>query len=84
MNYFEVLGFLAAILTTIAFFPQVIKVYKTKETKSISLSMYIVFSIGILLWLIYGLYLHSLPMIFANAITLISSIYILLMKIKHK
>ncbi|AOW17401.1 hypothetical protein LPB03_07965 [Polaribacter vadi] len=84
MNYFEIIGFFAAILTTVAFFPQVIKVYKTKETKSISLSMYIVFSIGVLFWLIYGLHLKSLPIVLANAITLISSIYILHMKIKHK
>ena len=84
MKYFEIIGFLAAILTTVAFFPQVIKVYKTQNTKSISLSMYIVFSIGILLWLVYGFYLNSLPMIIANAITLVSSIYILYMKLKHK
>lgn len=84
MNYFEIIGFFAAILTTVAFFPQVIKVYKTKETKSISLSMYIVFSIGVLFWLIYGLHLKSLPIVLANAITLISSIYILHMKIKYK
>lgn len=84
MNYFEIIGFLAATLTTVAFFPQVIKVYKTKDTQSISLSMYIVFSIGILLWLIYGIYLRSLPMILANAITLVSAIYILYMKVKHQ
>ena len=84
MKYFEIIGFLAAILTTVAFFPQVIKVYKTQNTQSISLSMYIVFSIGILLWLVYGFYLKSLPMIIANAITLVSSIYILYMKLKHK
>ena len=75
---------MAAILTTVAFFPQVIKVYKTQNTQSISLSMYIVFSIGILLWLVYGFYLNSLPMIIANTITLVSSIYILYMKLKHK
>ena len=84
MKYFEIIGFLAAILTTVAFFPQVIKVYKTQNTQSISLSMYIVFSIGILLWLVYGFYLNSLPMIIANAITFVSSIYILYMKLKHK
>jgi len=84
MKYFEIIGFLAAILTTVAFFPQVIKVYKTQNTQSISLSMYIVFSMGILLWLVYGFYLNSLPMIIANAITLVSSIYILYMKLKHK
>ena len=84
MKYFEIIGFLAAILTTVAFFPQVIKVYKTQNTQSISLSMYIVFSIAILLWLVYGFYLNSLPMIIANTITLVSSIYILYMKLKHK
>ena len=84
MKYFEIIGFLAAILTTVAFFPQVIKVYKTQNTQSISLSMYIVFSMCILLWLVYGFYLNSLPMIIANAITLVSSIYILYMKLKHK
>jgi MtN3 and saliva related transmembrane protein len=84
MDVYEVLGFLAAILTTVAFIPQVVKVYKTKETKSISLSMYMVFSVGVLLWFIYGFYLNSLPMILANGITLLSSIYILFMKIKYK
>ena len=84
MDVYEVLGFLAAILTTVAFIPQVVKVYKTKETKSISLSMYMVFSVGVLLWFIYGFHLNSLPMILANGITLLSSIYILFMKIKYK
>ncbi len=84
MNYFEIIGFLAAILTTVAFFPQVIKVYKTKDTKSISLTMYIILSIGLLCWLIYSVYLSSFPMILANTITLVFTIYILFKKIKHK
>lgn len=84
MNYFEIIGFLAAIITTVAFFPQVIKVYKTKDTKSISLTMYIILSIGLLCWLIYGVYLSSFPMILANTITLVFTIYILFKKIKHK
>ena len=84
MDIFELLGYLAAILTTISFFPQVVKIYKTKETKSISLYMYIVLIIGILLWLIYGVYLKSMPMILANAVTLVLLIYILIMKIKYK
>ena len=84
MDIFELLGYLAAILTTISFFPQVVKIYKTKETKSISLSMYIVLIIGILLWLIYGVYLKSMPIILANAVTLVLLIYILIMKIKYK
>lgn len=84
MDIYEVLGFLAAILTTIAFLPQVIKIYKSKDTKSISLAMYVVLSLGILLWLVYGIHLESMPIILANTITLILTIYILFMKMKHK
>lgn len=84
MDKFEVLGFCAAILTTISFLPQVIKIYKSKETKSISFAMYVVLSLGILMWLVYGIHLKSMPMIIANAITLILTIYILFMKMKYK
>jgi MtN3 and saliva related transmembrane protein len=84
MDIYEVLGFLAAILTTISFLPQVIKIYKSKETKSISFAMYVVLSLGILMWLVYGIHLKSMPMIIANTITLILTIYILFMKIKYK
>jgi MtN3 and saliva related transmembrane protein len=84
MDKYEVLGFLAAILTTIAFLPQVIKIYKSKETKSISLTMYIVLSLGLLMWLFYGIHLKSNPMIIANTVSLILTIYILFMKMKHK
>jgi len=84
MDIYEVLGFLAAILTTLSFLPQVIKIYKSKETKSISFAMYVVLSLGVLLWLIYGIHLKSMPMIIANTITLILTIYILFMKIKFK
>jgi MtN3 and saliva related transmembrane protein len=84
MDKYEVLGFCAAILTTISFLPQVIKIYKSKETKSISFAMYVVLSLGILMWLVYGFHLKSMPMIIANAITLILTIYILFMKMKYK
>ncbi len=84
MDKYEILGFLAAILTTIAFLPQVIKIYKSKDTKSISLTMYIVLSVGLLFWLLYGIQLKSLPMITANTVSLILTLYILFMKFKHK
>lgn len=84
MDKFEVLGFCAAILTTISFLPQVIKIYKSKETKSISFAMYVVLSLGVLMWLVYGIHLKSMPMIIANTITLILTIYILFMKMKYK
>lgn len=84
MSSVELVGYVAATLTTTAFFPQVIKTYKSKDTKSISLSMYAVLTLGIILWLIYGLYLNSYPIILANAVTLIAVLYIIIMKIKHK
>jgi|TARA_B110000858_G_C17441307_1_gene309938 MtN3 and saliva related transmembrane protein len=81
INY---VGFFAAFCTTISFLPQVIKVYKTKSTKDISLYMFLIFTIGTFCWLIYGILESSLPIIIANTITLILSATILLYKIKLK
>ena len=78
------IGFFAAFCTTVAFIPQAVKVYKTKSTKDISLYMFIIFNIGVLSWLIYGISKLDLPLILANAVTLILSIYILFYKIKLK
>ena len=78
------IGFFAAFCTTIAFLPQAIKVYKSKSTKDISLSMFLIFTIGVLSWLIYGLIISDLPVILANAITLILSSIILFYKIRFK
>lgn len=76
------IGSLAGILTTIAFIPQVIKTWKTRSARDISLWMFLLFSTGVLLWLIYGLSLHAMPIILANGITLALSTSILLMKAK--
>lgn len=80
----DTLGFIAATLTTFAFLPQVIKVLREKSTASISLTMYVVFTIGVALWLIYGFLLDNLPIILSNIITLVSSSIILFYKIKNK
>ena len=64
------IGFFAAFCTTIAFLPQAAKVWKTKSTKDISLYMFIIFTIGVLSWLIYGISISDLPIILANAINL--------------
>ncbi|MGB0864817.1 MAG: SemiSWEET transporter [Saprospiraceae bacterium] len=77
------LGNLAAVLTSLSFLPQAIQVIKTKDTKSISLPMYLMFVIGIALWLVYGLLKNDLPLILANIITLIFSSIILFYKIKE-
>tara|TARA_B100000927_G_C16408663_1_gene446417 strand:- start:79 stop:339 length:261 start_codon:yes stop_codon:yes gene_type:complete len=65
----EIIGFIAAVCTTFAFLPQVIKVWKTKQTKGLSLRMYTIMFIGICLWFVYGLRINSLSIILANIVT---------------
>lgn len=65
----ELIGFIAAVCTTFAFLPQVIKVWKTKQTKDLSLRMYTIMFIGICLWFVYGLRINSLSIIVANIVT---------------
>ena len=65
----ELIGFIAAVCTTFAFLPQVIKVWKTKQTKDLSLRMYTVMFIGICLWFVYGLRINSLSIIIANIVS---------------
>ena len=78
------IGFFAAFCTTIAFVPQAIKVYKSKSTKDISLYMFLIFTIGVLSWLIYGIIIFNLPVILANAVTLVLSFFILIYKLRYK
>ena len=80
----EFIGYFAAFCTTVAFIPQAYKVWKTKSTKDISLSMFIIFTTGVLSWLIYGITIANFPIILANSITLTLSIFILIYKILFK
>ena len=82
--HIEILGYLAAFLTTAAFLPQTYQTIKTRDTKAISLAMYVLFTLGIALWLAYGLLIESWPLIFANAITFVMALTILIMKIKER
>jgi len=84
MDIVQIIGIIAAILTTSSFLPQAIKVIKTKETKGISLRMYILFFLGVILWLIYGILTKDLPIIIANTVTVVLAGIILSMKIKYK
>lgn len=83
MNSFtiELVGGIAGALTTIAFFPQAYKVFKTKDTQAISLRMFIVLVLGLVMWTIYGIMLKQIPVIIPNITTLLLAIYILIMKI---
>ena len=76
-------GYVAATLTTVAFIPQAVKTIRTRDTHSISLGMYVVFTIGIMFWFGYGIVLGSWPMIVSNAITFVLSATILAMKLRH-
>ena len=78
------IGSIAAILTTFAFLPQVVRVVKTKDTESIALGMYVMQVIGIALWLAHGFHIGDLPLILANSISFLLSGTILLYKVKYK
>ena len=77
-------GYVAATLTTLAFVPQAIKTLRSRDTHSISLGMYVVFTTGVGFWLLYGVYLKSWPMIAGNVITFALAATILVAKIRWK
>ncbi|MGB0811064.1 MAG: SemiSWEET family sugar transporter [Flavobacteriaceae bacterium] len=81
----EIIGLIAAVCTTFAFIPQVMKVWKTKQTKDLSLRMYSIMFIGIILWLVYGIRIDSLSIIMANVVTatLVGTILVYIIKGKQ-
>ena len=83
MDYIFIVGILAGTLTTIAFLPQVIQAYQSKHTKDLSLLMFVVFSTGLVLWIVYGIILKALPVILANSVTLLLCLYLIYLKLKY-
>jgi MtN3 and saliva related transmembrane protein len=83
LNFIDIIGFAAAVLTTISFLPQALHTYRTRDVAGISLAMYSAFTLGIALWLVYGLFLGARPVILANAVTLLLATAILAMKIRY-
>ncbi len=79
----NILGAAAGLLTTVAFVPQVIKVWRTHSTRDISLTMFSVFCTGVFLWLIYGFIIKSWPVIFANAAVFVLASIILFFKVRY-
>lgn len=84
IDKYEIIGLIAAVLTTSAYVPQVYKTWKTKSAGNISLTMYIAMFTGILLWLVYGIHLDSFAMIVANVITAILTLIIIFFKLRYK
>lgn len=81
--HIEIIGYCAAFLTTIAFLPQAIQSWRTRDLSGISLGMYSLFAVGVGLWLIYGLIIEKWPLIVANALTFALALSILLLKLRH-
>ena len=84
MGMTDAIGFLAGALTTIAFVPQALKMYTTKSGKDVSARMLMIFSVGVVLWLIYGISLGDLPLILANAFSIVCYTLLIIMKIYFK
>jgi MtN3 and saliva related transmembrane protein len=81
-NYAELTGYIAAVLTTFSFVPQVMRVWRTRSVADISLGMYSMYTFGIAIWLIYGVLIMSWPVILSNLVTLIFAGCVLAMKIR--
>jgi len=79
-----IIGILAGSLCAISFIPQVVKIFKEKQAKGISLVTFSIFSLGVLCWLIYGILIKELPVIIANTFILSLALFIVVMKIKYK
>ncbi|REE83397.1 MtN3 and saliva related transmembrane protein [Lutibacter oceani] len=84
IDIYEIIGLIAATLTTSAFVPQVYKAWKSKNTESLSLTMYLAFFVGIMLWLVYGIHLNSLAMILSNTATGFLALILIILKLKYK
>ncbi|MDM7942971.1 MAG: SemiSWEET transporter [Hydrogenophaga sp.] len=83
MQLGDAIGFSAAFLTTASFVPQVWHTFRTRDVSGISLAMYCAFTLGVALWLVYGLSLGAWPLVVANTITLMLALAILVMKLRY-
>jgi MtN3 and saliva related transmembrane protein len=83
MSGLDILGFTAAILTTLCWLPQALRTIRTKDTKALSLATQSAFTFGVALWLIYGIMAGNAPIIFANSVTFILVALILAMKLRY-
>jgi MtN3 and saliva related transmembrane protein len=84
MDLVIVLGLIGAMLTTVSFVPQLIKVCRTRSTKDISAGMLVLFSSAFIVWLTYGILIEDIPLIIANTFAIVQAIIILIFKIKYK
>lgn len=83
METSDMLGYAAATLTTASFVPQAWRTFRTKDVSGISLKMYAVFTLGVAVWLAYGIVLEETPMMVANGLTLVLACAVLVMKVRY-
>ncbi|HEX6467068.1 MAG TPA: SemiSWEET transporter [Terriglobales bacterium] len=81
---FDVIGYLAALLTTFSFVPQLLQTWRTRKAGDVAWGMLIAFNAGVVLWLVYGMHLHSQPMVLANGATLVFTLAILILKFHYR
>lgn len=84
MSLIDSIGYIAAALTTIAFIPQALHTWRLRSASGISLGMYVIFTLGVVLWLLYGVLLGAWPLIVSNTITLALALAILVMAIRYR
>jgi MtN3 and saliva related transmembrane protein len=80
----EIIGYLAGICTAIVFLPQSIRTIKTKDVRGMSVASYVIYCLGMILWIIYGVYLHSVQMMFFNAVSLFFAAIILYIIVEQR
>lgn len=80
----DLIGSIAATCTTVAFFPQVLHLWRTRDARAISLPMYLIFTTGVVFWLAYGILITSWPIIIANIVTLAMTVSVIGMKLRFK
>lgn len=84
MNFITLIGLAAATFTTVSLFPQLIKVWRTKSAKDISMGMFSLFCGGVFLWFVYGVLINDFPIMIANSLAFIQAAIIVAFKIKYK
>jgi MtN3 and saliva related transmembrane protein len=84
MDMIQILGLVAGTCTSLAAVPQLVKAWKTKEVKDVSLKMFLLYVVGIVLWLVYGILRTDIPIIITNSLSLTFNVAMLVLKLKYK
>ena len=80
----HLIGIIAGICTTTSFVPQIVKIFRTKHARDISMQMFVILTTGIFLWLVYGILLKSFPIVLANTISFLLCLFVIIAKIKYR